>query len=37
VPLVLSFPFPAWATRAEEVLEEPGDEDLEIFDSFVGD
>ncbi len=37
VPLVLSFPFPAWATRSEEVLEEPEDEDLEIFDSFVGD
>ncbi len=37
VPLVLSFPFPAWATRAEEVLEEPKDEDLENLDSFIND
>ncbi len=33
VPLVVNFPFPAWATRAEEVLEEitDDDKDLEVF------
>jgi hypothetical protein len=33
-PLVVSFPFPAWATRAEEVLEEITDEDLEVFNNI---
>jgi len=37
LPLIVHFPFPAWATRAEEVLYEIGDEDLERFDSFLGD
>ena len=37
VPLVLSFPFPAWATRAEEVLEEPDGGDFEIFDNYCSD
>ena len=37
VPLVLSFPFPAWATRAEEVLEEPNGGDFEIFDNYCSD
>jgi DNA helicase HerA-like ATPase len=33
VPLVVNFPFPAWATRAEEVFEEINDDDkdLEVF------
>ena len=26
-PLMLSFPFPAWATRRKEVLEDVGDEE----------
>jgi len=37
LPLIVNFPFPAWATRAEEVLEEIGDEDLEAFNDFIGD
>ncbi len=32
-PLVVSFPFPAWATRAEEVLEE-GSDGLEVFENL---
>ena len=34
LPLIVQFPFPAWATRAEEVYEEINDEDIEIFDNF---
>jgi len=34
LPLIVQFPFPAWATRAEEVYEELKDEDIEEFDNF---
>ena len=34
LPLIVQFPFPAWATRAEEVYEEIKDEDIEEFDNF---
>ena len=37
VPLILTFPFPAWATRAEEVYQEVNDEDLEAFNNFTFD
>ncbi|NPB05201.1 MAG: ATP-binding protein [Aquificae bacterium] len=37
VPLVVSFPFPAWATRKEEVYREPREEELEEFDRFISD
>jgi len=39
VPLVVNFPFPAWATRAEEVLEEitDDDKDLEVFKNITLD
>ena len=35
VPLVLEFPFPAWATRPDEVGEEPGDTE-DTRDPFEG-
>jgi DNA helicase HerA-like ATPase len=34
LPLIVQFPFPAWATRAEEVYEELKDDELEEFDNF---
>ena len=37
LPLIVSFPFPAWATRREEVYREITDEDLKDFDNFIGD
>jgi DNA helicase HerA-like ATPase len=37
VPLIVGFPFPAWATRAEEVYEEVDKDVLEIFDDFPDD
>jgi DNA helicase HerA-like ATPase len=35
VPLQIRFPFPSWATRADEA--EPAGEDGEVFDRFEGD
>ena len=37
LPLIVGFPFPAWATRAEEVAEEIDEKQLEVFDDFIGD
>ncbi len=37
VPLVVSFPFPAWATRAEEVYEEISEDEIEKFNRFISD
>ena len=37
VPLVVSFPFPAWATRAEEVYEGDEEQDLEVFNNIPDD
>jgi len=35
IPLFINFPFPAWATRAEEVYEEIKEEDLDDFNNFT--
>lgn len=34
IPIVVQFPFPAWATRASEAADEPGDEPADPFEGF---